>query len=98
MYWEQYLRVWRGGFGRREKGGWLCFRDRVKHILGFAGVYSLIASFSLCLVMVVSSGFVLRALASLFWLALFASYIRLYQLYDKVEDECADLWQLDPRG
>lgn len=45
MYWEEYLGIWRGGFGRRERQGWLNVADRARHIFGFAGLYLLISVF-----------------------------------------------------
>lgn len=98
MYWEEYLGLWRGGFGQRKRRGWLSVADRVKHILGFAGVYLLIASFCWILVLVSAKEEVPVLLASLFLLALVASYVWFFKLYDRGGDEYEELWRLSPRG
>lgn len=98
MYWEEYLALWRGGFGRREGQGWLNLADRAKHILGFAGVYLLIAFFCWFLLLGATDDLVPRVVASSFLIVLLLAYAAFFKLYDRGAEEYEQLWRLSPRG
>ncbi len=98
MYWEEYLGIWRGGFGKREGQGWLNVLDRAKHILGFAGVYLLIASFCWFLLLSDTIDLVPRIVGSSFLILLLLAYAAFFKLYDRGAEEYEELWRLGPQG
>jgi hypothetical protein len=98
MYWEEYLGLWRGRFGRKERKGFLNVIDRVKHMLGFSGLYILISGFCLVYLFISTCEIIPRLLAAVFFLVLLGAYFILFRLYDKGQNEYLELQCLGPKA
>jgi len=98
MYWEEYLGLWRGKFGEKERRGWLNMPDRAKHILGFSGLYLLISFFCWFLLLDATENVVPRLVGSLFLIALVMKFGAFFKLYDKGDEEYEELLRLSPKA
>jgi len=98
MYWEEYLGLWRGKFGRQERQGWLNVADRAKHILGFSGLYLLTSFICWFLLLEATDDLVPQLIGSSFLMALVVTYWAFFELYDKGDKEYEELLRLSPRG
>ena len=98
MYWEEYLGLWRGKFGRKERQGWLNMVDRAKHIFGFSGLYLLTSFFCWFLLLDATMDLIPRLIGSGFLIALVVTYYAFFKLYDKGEKEHEELLRLSPKG
>jgi hypothetical protein len=98
MYWEQYLGLWRGKFGKQERQGWLNMVDRAKHIFGFSGLYLLTSFFCWFLLLEATKNIVPRLIGSCFLIALVVTYCAFFELYDKGDEEYEELLRLSPKG
>lgn len=98
MYWEEFLGLWRGRFGRQERQGWLNMADRAKHIFGFSGLYLLTSFFCWFLLLDATKNLVPRLIGSCFLIALMVTYRAFFKLYDKGDKEYEELLRLSPKG
>ena len=98
MYWEGFLGLWRGRFGKQERQGWLNMPDRAKHIFGFSGLYFLTSSFCWFLLLDATRNLVPRLIGSCFLIALLMTYRAFFKLYDKGDEEYEELFRLSPKG
>jgi hypothetical protein len=98
MYWEEYLGLWRGRFGRQERQGWLNMADRAKHIFSFSGLYLLTSFFCWFLLLDATMSILPRLIGSCFLIVLVVTYGAFFKLYDKGAEEYEDLWRLSPKG
>jgi hypothetical protein len=98
MYWEEYLGLWRGKFGRKERQGWLSMVDRAKHIFGFSGLYLLTSFFCWFLLLDATKDLMPRLIGSGFLIALIWTYYAFFKLYDKGEKEYNELVRLSPKS
>jgi hypothetical protein len=98
MYWEEYLGLWRGKFGSKERQGWLNMVDRAKHIFGFSGLYLLTSFFCWFLLLDATKGLMPRLIGTGFLIALVVTYYAFFKLYDKGEKEYEELLRLSPKG
>jgi hypothetical protein len=98
MYWEEYLGLWRGRFGRKERKGWLNKWDRAKHMLSFTGLYLLISGFCLVYLFIATCEIIPRLLATVFFLVLLGAYFILFNLYEKGQKEYEELQRLGPKA
>lgn len=98
MYWEQYLGLWRGRFGRQETQGWLNIPDRAKHIFGFSGLYLLTSFFCWVLLLDTTKNLGPCLIGSCFLIALMVTYLAFFKLYDKGDEEYKELLRLSPKG
>jgi len=97
MYWEEYLGIWRGKFGKQERQGWLNIKDRIKHIFGFSGLYLLTSLFCWFLVMHESRSLLPCLFGTFFLIALFVTYYAFFKLYDKGDKDYEELLKLGPK-
>lgn len=98
MYWEEYLALWRGRFGRKERQGWLNMADRVKHIFGFSGLYLLTSFFCWFLLLDSTKDLIPQLVGSGFLIALVVTYLAFFKLYDKGDEEYQEILRLSPKG
>lgn len=98
MYWEEYLGLWRGRFGKQERQGWLNMVDRAKHIFGFSGLYLLTSFFCWFLLLDAAKNLLPSLIGSCFLIALVVTYYAFFKLYDKGEEEYKELLRLSPKG
>ena len=98
MYWEEYLGLWRGRFGRKERKGWLNVFDRTKHILSFSGLYILISGFCWIYLLVETNDPIPRILATVFLCALLGAYLVFFRLYGKGQKDYEELQRLGPKA
>lgn len=98
MYWEEYLGLWRGKFGGKERQGWLNMVDRAKHIFGFSGLYLLASFFCWFLLLDATNDLMPRLIGSGFLIALVVTYCAFFKLFDKGEKEYEELLRLSPKG
>jgi hypothetical protein len=98
MYWEEYLGLWRGRFGRLERHGWLNQVDRIKHIFSFAGLYFLVTGFCWVYLYNITQGLAARASASVLLCLILVVYMRFVRLYDRGQSEYNELERLGPKA
>lgn len=98
MYWEEFLGLWRGRFGRQERQGWLNMLDRAKHIFSFSGLYLLTSFFCWYLLLDATKVLIPRLIGSCFLIALVVTYGAFFKLYDKGDEEYEELLRLSPKG
>lgn len=98
MYWEEYLGLWRGRFGKQERHGWLNAVDRAKHIFSLSGLYLLTSSFCWFLLLNTTDDLVPLVVGSAFLIALLLTYRTFFKLYDKGGEEYEQLLRLSPKG
>lgn len=98
MYWEEYLGLWRGRFGRKEGKGWLNVYDRLKHIFSFAGLYLLISGFCWFYLFIETNEQGARILASLILCIVLSGYIKFVRLYSRGQKEYEELQRLGPKA
>jgi hypothetical protein len=98
MYWEEYLGLWRGGFGKQENRGWLNMLDRTKHILGFSGLYLLTSFFCWFLLLDATKNLLPLLIGSCLLIILVITYYFFFKLYDKGDEEYKELLRLGPKG
>lgn len=98
MYWEEYLGLWRGRFGRQERKGWLNMVDRAKHIISYSGLYLLTSLFCWLLLLNVTTDLMPCLIGSCFLIALFITYGAFFRLYDKGDEEYIELSRLSPKS
>lgn len=98
MHWEEYLGLWRGRFGEKERRGWLNIPDRAKHILGFSGLYLLTSFFCWFLLLDATEKLLPRLIGSAFLIVLVITYRSFFKLYDKGDKEYEELLRLWPKG
>lgn len=98
MYWEEYLGLWRGRFGRKEGRGWLNQLDRTKHIFSFAGLYLLIPSFCWIYMYQETENFTPRTTATLLLIIVLGLYVTFLRLYQRGQMEYKELLRLGPKA
>ncbi len=98
MYWEEYLGLWRGKFGRKERKGFLNVFDRIKHILSFSGLYLLISGFCLFYLFSITCELAPTLIAICFFCLLLAAYVIFFRLYGKGQEEYEELQRLGPKA
>lgn len=98
MYWEEYLGLWRGRFGKAERKGWLNSVDRAKHIFGLSGLYILTSLFCWFLLFNITQDLVQRMIGSGALIALILTYKLFFNLYDKGGEEYEEVLRLAPKG
>ena len=98
MYWEEYLGLWRGRFGKKKRRGWLNMYDRIKHIFSFAGLYLLIPGFCWLYMFYETQGIGMRSFASAIFFLIIANYIRFIWLYSRGQSEYEELQRLSPKA
>jgi len=98
MYWEEYLGLWRGKFGKQERQGWLNAVDRAKHIFALSGLYLLTSVFCWFLLLDTTKDLVPLLIGSSFLIALLLTYRTFFKLYDKGGEEYEELLRLSPKG
>jgi hypothetical protein len=98
MYWEEYLGLWRGRFGKQERQGWLNAVDRTKHIFSLSGLYLLASCFCWFLLLNTTNDLVPTVIGSVLLIALLVTYRFFYKLYDKGAEEYEELLRVSPRG
>lgn len=97
MYWEEYLGLWRGRFGKQEREGYLNPKDRVKHIFSFSGLY-LLTPFFCWFLLLAAKNLLPSLIGSCFLIAVVVRYYFFFKLYDKGDEEYKELLRLSPRG
>lgn len=98
MYWEEYLGLWRGRFGKQERQGWLNAVDRAKHIFSLSGLYLLTSFFCWFLLLNTTSDLVPTMIGSVLLIALLVTYRLFWKLYDRGAEEYEELLRVSPRG
>lgn len=98
MYWEAYLGIWRGKFGKQERKGWLNTVDRAKHIIGFSGLYLLTSLLSWLFLLDSTGNVVPRVTGTCLLAALLVTYGSFFRLYTKGEEEYQELLRLGPKS
>ena len=98
MYWEEYLGLWRGRFGKQEGHGWLNAVDRAKHIFSLSGLYFLTSWFCWFLLLNTTNDLVALIVGSAFLIALLLTYLSFFKLYDRGGEEYEELLRLSPKG
>lgn len=98
MYWESYLALWRGRFGKQEGQGWLNAFDRAKHIVAHAGLYAFMSASSLWLLFQATQSLLPLTIGTVFMICLLAIYAAFYRLYSRGAEEYRELRRLRPRG
>lgn len=98
MYWEEYLGLWRGRFGKQERKGWLNTIDRAKHILSLSGLFLLTSCFCWMLLLKTTTDWLPAIASSALFLAVLATYCLFWRLYDKGGEEYEELLRVNPRG
>jgi hypothetical protein len=98
MYWEEYLGLWRGRFGKQEQQGWLNNIDRAKHIFSLSGLYLLTSIFCWSVLLDAATDLLPLSIGSGFLVALLLTYRTFFKLYDKGGQEYEELLRLRPKG
>jgi len=98
MYWEEYLGLWRGRFGRKEGQGWLNQFDRIKHIFSFAGLYLVIPVFCWWYLLSATHNILLILMGTVLLFAVFGLYLAMIRLYQQGQTEYQELVRLGPKA